>query len=597
MTINERIHFYQSLSLSHQNLAEKYNAKLAGNSLLRVSAVMAGALCAYFLRHQPVVDVMAVASAILLFAYLLKRHNRLSELRNRSATIQKISENELKAFRFDFSNFDGAGEHTDPTHDFSFDLDLFGDKSLFQQVNRTTLPLGKESLTDMFKHPMGTRKEIERRQEAVKELSGKDGFTIEFRATGLMADDAKLTKSSANALFQSVEPLANSRFWKITTVAVPAIYALMFALTFVGMPGNFIMGFYLLTLALSSVPMKQIFRTQQNFDNKTKILQAYSRLFGLMENQSFENEELRQLQHLVSHPQPASKATARLISLCRNLNQSFAFPVLLLLNPFLMWNVRYALKINRWAKEHAGETGKWFSALGQMDALISMGTFAANHPDYVFPECAESFRLVGEQMGHPLIPPQKCVKNDIHITGKPYFMIVTGANMAGKSTYLRTVGINFLLASAGLPADAKSMQFYPGKLLTNLRTADSLVNNESYFFAELKRLKMIIDRLKSGEEGLFIILDEILKGTNSEDKQKGSLSLMKRLLELGGDGIIATHDLTLGVLEEEFPGKIKNFHFDASISGDTLSFDYKLHAGIARNMNASFLMKKMGIVG
>jgi DNA mismatch repair ATPase MutS len=148
----------------------------------------------------------------------------------------------------------------------------------------------------------------------------------------------------------------------------------------------------------------------------------------------------------------------------------------------------------------------------------------------------------------------------------------------------------------GAPVYADSLRFYPGRLLTNLRTADSLVNSESYFFAELKRLKMIIDTLKSGtESGLFIILDEILKGTNSEDKQKGSLALMKRLVNLGGNGIIATHDLALGALENEFPNAVHNYHFDATIVGDTLTLDYRLHRGIAKNMNASFLMRSMGI--
>lgn len=167
--------------------------------------------------------------------------------------------------------------------------------------------------------------------------------------------------------------------------------------------------------------------------------------------------------------------------------------------------------------------------------------------------------------------------------------------MAGKSTYLRTIGINHLLASVGLPVNAERLSFYPGRLLTNLRTSDSLVNSESYFFAELKRLKMIIDRLVSGEEGMLIILDEILKGTNSEDKQRGSQALIKRLVGLGGCGIIATHDLALGNLETQYPEVIKNWHFDALIQEDALTYSYKLQEGLARNMNASFLMRKMGI--
>lgn len=246
-------------------------------------------------------------------------------------------------------------------------------------------------------------------------------------------------------------------------------------------------------------------------------------------------------------------------------------------------------------KKHGRDIETWFAVLAEMDALISLGTFACNRPDYIYPEISDIPCFRGKELGHPLIPREKCVTNDIDISRKPFFMIVTGANMAGKSTYLRTVGVNHVLASVGLPVCADELTFYPGRLLTNLRTSDSLVNSESYFMAELKRLRMIIDRLESGEEGLLIILDEILKGTNSEDKQRGSLALMKRLTGLGGNGIIATHDLALGSLENEFPREIKNWHFDAVICEDVLTFDYKLREGIARNMNASFLMRKMGI--
>lgn len=238
----------------------------------------------------------------------------------------------------------------------------------------------------------------------------------------------------------------------------------------------------------------------------------------------------------------------------------------------------------------------WFESLAQFDSLVSMANFAYNNPEYTYPEACDNFVLEGKSLGHPMLNRSICVRNDIDISHNPYFLVITGANMAGKSTYLRTVGINLVLACAGIPVCADSFRFYPYRLVTNLRTSDSLADNESYFFAELKRLKMIIDRLQSGEH-LFIILDEILKGTNSEDKQKGSIALMKQLVSLNGNGIIATHDLILGNLEEEFPEAIKNYRFEADIEGEHLSFTYKMREGVAQNMNASFLMKKMGITG
>lgn len=188
----------------------------------------------------------------------------------------------------------------------------------------------------------------------------------------------------------------------------------------------------------------------------------------------------------------------------------------------------------------------------------------------------------------------QCVKNDACIPARPYFLIVTGANMAGKSTYLRTIGVNYLLACVGAPVCCEELRIYPAQLITSLRTSDSLSDNESYFFAELKRLKRIIDLLEQGEE-LFIILDEILKGTNSADKQKGSFNLIKQFVKLKANGIIATHDLLLGELVHHFPDEIRNYCFEADIADNELTFSYRIREGIAQNMNACFLMKKMGI--
>lgn len=234
--------------------------------------------------------------------------------------------------------------------------------------------------------------------------------------------------------------------------------------------------------------------------------------------------------------------------------------------------------------------------LGDIDALCSLATFAGNHPAYTYPTIAgKPFVFLAKDMGHPLMPARQCVTNDADIPSRPFFVIITGANMAGKSTYLRTIGVNYVLACTGCPVCCSSLEIYPAKLVTSLRTSDSLTDNESYFFAELKRLKQIIDRLNKGEE-LFIILDEILKGTNSMDKQKGSFALVRQLMELKTNGIIATHDLLLGKLIEYFPKEIRNYCFEADITNDELTFSYKLREGIAQNMNACFLMKKMGLI-
>ncbi|KAA6307601.1 DNA mismatch repair protein MutS, partial [termite gut metagenome] len=254
--------------------------------------------------------------------------------------------------------------------------------------------------------------------------------------------------------------------------------------------------------------------------------------------------------------------------------------VAFILNGLFFRELHQIMKIEAWKENYASDLPRWLEAVGETDALCSLATYAYNHPGYTYPQIATtSFRMCAEAMGHPLMHREKCVRNDIIMQQRPFFLIITGANMAGKSTYLRTTAVNYLLACMGVPVCADKMEFYPAKLVTGLRTSDSLNDNESYFFAELKRLKFIVDELRAGEE-LFVILDEILKGTNSTDKQKGSFALIKQLITLQTNGIIATHDLQLGTLADTFPENIQNFCFEAEINNNELTFSYQLKKGI-----------------
>ena len=232
-----------------------------------------------------------------------------------------------------------------------------------------------------------------------------------------------------------------------------------------------------------------------------------------------------------------------------------------------------------------------------MDAFCSLGAFAFNNPDYAYPVCDVDGDVVLEakNAGHPLISRELCVRNNVETLRESSFFVVTGANMAGKSTYLRTVAVNYLLAEIGAPVCAEEMTFSKASLFTGIRTSDSLAEGASYFFAELSRLEKIVRRAESGER-MFVVLDEILRGTNSADKQKGSLGLVGKLVKLPVAGVIATHDLALGSLAETFPKQVRNFRFEADIEGERLTFSYRIRTGVAENANASFLMKQMGII-
>ncbi|MFB6257685.1 MAG: DNA mismatch repair protein, partial [Flavobacteriales bacterium] len=265
------------------------------------------------------------------------------------------------------------------------------------------------------------------------------------------------------------------------------------------------------------------------------------------------------------------------------------------LNLFLLWNIQCYERLRQWNVRHGEQLAEWTEVVAELDSLSSLSSIAADHPSFVFPEPhAEGQVLEGEALGHPLIPDEERVDNDMTIPSTGHIKIVTGANMAGKSTFLRTIGVNWILAKAGTAVCARRMGFRPLSLFSSMRTSDDLAEHESFFYAELKRLRMIVDELEQGNE-LLILLDEILQGTNSEDKKQGSRRFLERILEYPVAGIIATHDLDLTQMEGTHPGAIENLCFETELHEGRSFFDHLLRKGVCRNMNASALMERMGI--
>lgn len=593
-----------NIKAHYEEIINKYNER--SNSLkktifqvgtARLIVFIACCIATYCYWSQTSVVVTNIAIGFAVFLALMQYHTSLYKQKQYSDAQVKNAKDELKGIDYDFSAFDNGEDKIDAEHSFSLDLDIFGKRSFFQSLNRTVTSFGKDKLADTLIYPSETKEKILLQQNAIKELANKPELLAHFRAIGEITEMDKLNAGDFSKSFSKPPLLANSVFWKSMLYVIPLVHIVAAILIFSDIiPGGYYTAIYILTLLISGIPLKKANIIMDTFDNKSKVFDTYSELMTIIEKESFNSPRLKDLQHQLSGTVTASKAIKQLQSYYNNLTISKTFPVALIFNPYLVWATRYAIKIEKWTQLYKNDIMNWFTALATFDSLVSFSIFAFNHPEYTYPTPADKFVFEGQALGHPMIHRDVCVKNDVHITKSPFFLVITGANMAGKSTYLRTIGINHTLACSGAPVCADRLTFYPGRLVTNLRTADSLADNESYFFAELKRLKMIIDRLQSGEE-LFIILDEILKGTNSEDKQKGSLALMKQLIALNGNGIIATHDLVLGNLENEYPDNVKDYRFEADITDNNLTFSYKIREGVAQNMNACFLMKKMGITG
>jgi DNA mismatch repair ATPase MutS len=265
------------------------------------------------------------------------------------------------------------------------------------------------------------------------------------------------------------------------------------------------------------------------------------------------------------------------------------------LNTLLFWDLQQAFALENWKDSHKEKVENWFNSLGNMESISSIANISFNHPGWNFPAISnEPGMLNGEEVGHPLIEASKRVNSSFTTAGVNQLALITGSNMAGKSTFLRSIGVNIVLAMMGAPVCAKSFHLYPTKVMSSMRIADNLEESTSTFYAELKKLKTIIEAVNRNDK-IFILLDEILRGTNSLDRYTGSKALIKQLIHHKAVGMIATHDLELAKLSEEFPANIHNYHFDVQVSNDELYFDYKLKEGVCQSMNASILMKKIGI--
>lgn len=542
------------------------------------------------------ISVFAILPFIL-FVWLVKRHNFWFHRKDFLKKKIVINEQELKAIQYDFSGFENGEEYVDPGHLYTFDLDVFGNHSLFQYINRTSTPVGKQHLASWFNSHLENKEAIEQRQEAIRELSTELEYRQQIRLLGLLykgkpADTTEIKEWAGSPSYYRKHTLL-----RIIPATVSIINLVCISLAFLEiLPASAAGGVFISFVVFSSIFSKGITKLQTTYGEKLQILSTYADQILLTEKKGMHSPILQQLKaELSSQNQTASQAVRQLSKLMNALDQRSNLLMSTILNGLIFWELRQVMRIEQWKDTHANDLPRWIETIGEIDAYCSLATFAYNHPEYIYPEiCPQPFHLQAKGLGHPLMDRNKCVRNGIDIDKRPFFIIITGANMAGKSTYLRTVGVNYLLACIGAPVWADQMEIYPARLVTSLRTSDSLTDNESYFFAELKRLKLIIDKLEAGEE-LFIILDEILKGTNSMDKQKGSFALIKQFMNMNANGIIATHDLLLGTLIDSFPQNIRNYCFEADITNNELTFSYRMRDGVAQNMNACFLMKKMGI--
>ncbi|MBR6640019.1 MAG: hypothetical protein IKL35_06635 [Muribaculaceae bacterium] len=588
--------FYEGLAIETQGSIASLSRRATLVSWLRVAVFIAIVAGIYLLWDSSTLCILSSVAGLAIFLFLIKYHDRLLRLKARQETKLHLAQSRLRVIAGDLSCQPQGRTHIDQMHRFSFDLDIFGADSLYSILDSTATSIGASHLAHWLKNPLTDNDAIVARQKAIKELAQMNTLRTEFHASGktIEKEERQETPDFSNRpSFHLPIPLTILAY-----CAAPTLIAFIILNAMGFIPGTAIMWLIVGYLFVASLASKKTSKLHQWLCSTVERLTSREQLFQQIENTQFQSSLMINLQNnLKQNNENASQSIKRLSRLLKSLDQRYNAVGFILFNGTMLWDITIINRIDRWMEKYGDNLTTWMNTLGEIDALCALATYAFENPEYTYPQIDATGKTImqAEEMGHPLIHKSKRINNPLPIMAQHSFIIITGANMAGKSTYLRTIGINYLLAMVGAPVAAKSMIFTPASLFTGLRANDSLANGESYFFAELKRLQAVVDEASQGKP-MFILLDEILRGTNSADKQRGSLALVKKLITLPIGGVLATHDLVLGNLANEFPNNISAYCFEAEIKDDNLTFDYTLHEGVAHNLNAYFLMEKMGIV-
>lgn len=585
------IDYYKNTISQQSEELSRIRKKLLQSSILRISVFILGCLGAYLVFGNVRELIGIIVLVILLFVILITRHNKLKYKQDLIREIIRQNEVELEVLNRNFHHLPAGDEYVNPDHEFSRDIDLFGRGSFYQYINRTATKSGADRLAFLLTE--NSVNEIEEKQKAIRELSELPEWRQDFSA---IAGLAKTDMSAEDV----VDWLTGyRRFVPKWVQPVSIVFSLislsLILLNYFGLLSvYFTIGWFVIGWIIYGRFQKRISELSENAARAQSTFQQYYQLLIRIENREFTSEILSgKRQSVWSSPMKSSSILKKFARSLDVLEQGDIMIFGALMNGFLLRGLRQSFIIEEWIETYQKSVPQWFEAITFFDAYNSLGNFRFNHPEYVFPEIVKDGVILNlKGAGHPLLREETMIRNDFKIDAQQFF-IITGANMAGKSTFLRTVSLQIVMSNIGLPVCAENSKYHPIKLITSMRTTDSLTDDESYFFSELKRLKFIVDQIKN--DRYFIILDEILKGTNSRDKAIGSRKFVEKLVKSLSTGIIATHDLSLCQTAEDFSA-VKNYFFDVRIENDELYFDYTLKPGICKNMNASFLLKKMDIV-
>lgn len=573
LALGKRLMWYRLLSFA--------TAVVMLFSLFSISVVAATCACALFL-------------ALFAVAVIADSRNQ-----RRIATIEgliTINKNEIGCIEGRMEAFDSGQTFFDVKHPYSYDLDIFGPQSIYQMTCRATTSSGKTALAARLQRPLPKERIVEH-QEAVAELTDMVEWRQDFLMRGMRVSASSADMRSVLQWIATPEPMFERRWLRLVIYVMPPITLSLAVLwAFNILPGAFLLALFVHMMVYGKYG-NAISVVQSKVSRADSEMRSYASLLGKIEESRLASPRLAALRReLEQDGVSSSEAMHRLSRLLVKLDYRLHWIFMITLGVLLFWDFKMVHRMEKWKSRFASLAPRWLEVVGEMEALTSLATLRYNNPNWTFPTIANGyFSMNGQEVGHPLIAQSQRVANTFEVSEHERVLLLTGSNMAGKSTFLRTLGVNMVLAYAGSAVCAQRFEVSYVPLRSSMRITDSLVENTSSFYAEIKRLGEIVQAVKAGEKP-FLLLDEILRGTNSNDRHIGSRALIDLLVEYGVCGIIATHDLTLAEAKSTYPEALTNYHFDVQVdANDELFFDYKVKTGVCTSLNASILMRKIGL--
>lgn len=543
-----------------------------------------------------IVGLVVVALGIGVLLYLISKDVTNNQRITNTKTLIQINDEELEVLINNYhEKFDGK-IYSPTVHDYANDLDLFGKASLFQWANRCYTEQGRHLLAHNLLEPLPIE-EINKRHQAVKEVVTKIEWRQQLQAFAMQTPISNNTEKKAVAWLQQKDLHFINPAWKILVQLYSIITIGSAAATIAGyIPASLFSSLFVIYLIVSVILSRNTVKPYVQLSGIVKEVAVLHQMVQWIEEKPFASSLLKEIQGEVRPGnEKAATEIKRLKIILDRFDLRLSIVGLLFFNSFLLWDIRQMIALNEWRKKNKELLPKWFGMVAKAEVLHTLATIHFNNPGWCFPVFTNThFTFNGKEIGHPLIPENTRINNDFDLEGIAKIGLVTGSNMAGKSTFLRSLGVNVVLAQMGATTCANKLILSPVHLMSSMRIEDNLAENTSTFYAELKKLKTIIEAVNR-HEPVFILLDEILRGTNSLDRHTGSEALIAQLIRQKAVAVIATHDVELAKLQLQYKSSLENYHFDVQVEGEELYFDYKLKEGVCTSLNASILMKKIGI--